>query len=142
MEKSNIIDYLKMCLRLYKLNRNPGFDILCSVPYSVLFAHKTGVTIGPGVKLGENIVIYQGVTIGAIGINRDNELSVKGGYPTIEDNVIIYSYASVLGDITIGRNSVIGAYSLVLDDVPAFSIAVGIPAKVIKYIKKDDKELT
>lgn len=103
-----------------------SYDIspLCKIPESTQFIHKKiGVVIGSGVKLGENIKIYQNVTIGS---------RYKNDFPTIKDNVIIFAYSYILGNITIGKNSIIGAYSLVIKDIPKNSIIYGIPAKIIK----------
>ena len=106
---------------------NIGYShIACHVPKSTRFYHKgLGVVISSRTRLGENIHIYQNVTIGGRG---------DGSYdhPVIDDNVKIFAGSSVLGDVHVGKNSVVGAYALVLDDVPPDSVVVGIPAKVVK----------
>ena len=97
-----------------------------NIDKSTRFIHKgLGVVIAPSVKIGKNCLIYQYVTIGG----RDTP-----GYkaPVIGNNITIYSYCCILGNIYIGDNSIIGAYSLVLDNIPENSIAYGIPARVIK----------
>lgn len=74
---------------------------------SFLIDHGTGVVIGESTEIGKNVVIYQGVTIGALHVSK--ELASVKRHPTIEDNVIIYSGATILGGHTvIGRNSIIG----------------------------------
>lgn len=106
-------------------------------PYSVIeiglkLPHPIGIVIGEGVKIGKNVTIYQNVTIG----RKDTDIAK---YPSIGDNVVIYSGAKILGSIVIGNNSVIGANSVVLNDVPENSVVAGIPAKIINK-KKDINE--
>ena len=77
----------------------------------VFIDHGTGVVVGETAVIGNNVRIYQGVTLGALSFPKDAcGMLIKGKkrHPTIEDNVIIYAGATVLGDITIGSNSVIG----------------------------------
>lgn len=92
----------------------------------VFIDHGIGVVIGETAVVGDDVTIYQGVTLG--GVN-----AVKGKrHPTVESGVVIGSGAKVLGNITIGANSKIGANSVVIKNVPPDSTAVGIPARVIK----------
>ncbi len=85
--------------------------------------HGMGVVIGETCEIGDNVLIYQGVTLGGTG--KD----VGKRHPTIGDNVLIGSGAKVLGPILIGNNVKIGAGSVVLNDIPDGATAVGIPAK-------------
>lgn len=83
--------------------------------------HGTGVVIGETCVIGANVKLYQGVTLGAKSFPLDaNGNPVKGikRHPNIEDNVVIYAEATVLGNVTIGQNSVIGANKWVTHDVP------------------------
>ena len=106
---------------------------LKTVPPSTVFHHKgIGVVIGSGVDLGNNVHIFQNVTIGAKTINDDT----PDCFPVIEDNVTIYAHAVVIGGVRVGHDSIIGAYSLVLKDVPPYSVVAGIPAKITKRLKK------
>lgn len=89
------------------------------------FPHPVGVVIGRKVKIGYDCIIYQNVTIGTA--NTLNYLT--SNYPKIGNNVTIYPNSIIIGDISIGDNSIIGAGSIVLNDVPANSVARGIPAK-------------
>lgn len=91
--------------------------------------HGMGVVIGETAVVGDNVTIFHGVTLGGTG----NEKGAKR-HPTVEDNVIIGSGAKILGPITIGKGAKVGANAVVLDDVPAYATAVGIPARTI--IKK------
>ena len=123
------------CIKHLRRNKYFGIDDRYSdiaaplvIPRSTIFHHKgLGVIIAKAVKLGENVTIYQHVTLGG---KSQGEVK-KPGAPVIGDDVIIYAYACVLGGIRIGDGSIIGAYSLVLDDVPANSLVYGIPAKVV-----------
>jgi len=93
----------------------------------VFIDHGMGVVIGETARVGSGVLIYQGVTLGATG----NEKSFLR-HPLVEDNVIIGSGAKVLGNITIGKNSRIGAGAVVLQSLLPGSTAVGIPASVVK----------
>ena len=82
--------------------------------------HGTGIVVGETSIIGENVKIYQGVTIGALSTRGGQKLSGKKRHPTIEDNVVIYAGASILGGETvIGRNSVIGGNTFITSSVPA-----------------------
>ncbi|MGL4821015.1 MAG: serine O-acetyltransferase [Bacilli bacterium] len=87
--------------------------------------HGMGVVIGETCEIGDNVTIFQGVTLGGTGKEHGKR------HPTLHDNVLIATGAKVLGSITIGENSKVGAGSVVLSDVPANATAVGIPGKVV-----------
>lgn len=88
--------------------------------------HGHGVVIGETTIIGDNVTIYQGVTLGGTG----KECGKR--HPTIEDNVMISVGAKILGSFTIGENSKIGAGSVVLEEVPPNSTVVGVPGRVVK----------
>ncbi len=88
--------------------------------------HGMGVVIGETTVIKDNVLIYQGVTLGGTG----KELGKR--HPTVEDNVTIGAGAKVLGNITIGANSNIGAGSVVIDNVPEYSTVVGIPGRIVQ----------
>ncbi len=92
----------------------------------ILIDHGMGVVIGEATVIGDRVTIYQGVTLGATG----NEKEWKR-HPNIGNNVIIGSGAKVLGPINIGNNVKIGANSVVLKDVPDNCTVVGIPARIM-----------
>ncbi|WP_153125806.1 serine O-acetyltransferase [Peribacillus tepidiphilus] len=87
--------------------------------------HGMGVVIGETCEIGDNVTVFQGVTLGGTGKEKGKR------HPTIKDNVLIATGAKVLGSITIGENSKIGAGSVVLKEVPPNSTVVGIPGKVV-----------
>src|SRR3954452_24054650 len=86
--------------------------------------HGMGIVIGETCEIGDNVTVYQGVTLGGTGKEKGKR------HPTIEDNVLIATDAKVLGSITIHAHSKIGAGSVVLNDVPENSTVVGIPGRV------------
>lgn len=96
----------------------------------VQFPHSCGIVIGEGVQVGDYCIIYHNVTLG-------RSKALEADYPVIGDGVHIYSGASVLGAVEVGNNAVIGAHSLVIKDVPAYAVAVGIPAKIVKKKKPE-----
>jgi len=88
--------------------------------------HGMGVVIGETSEIGDDVTIYQGVTLGGTSTERIKR------HPTIEDSVTIFSGAAVLGPVTVGRHSRVGAGSVLVTSVPAHSTVVGIPGKVVK----------
>lgn len=100
----------------------------------VFIDHGEGVVIGETAEIGNNVVIYQGVTLGGTGKDKGKR------HPTIEDNVMISAGAKVLGPFTVGKNAKIGAGSIVLDEVPANATVVGVPGRVVKLngVRVDD----
>ena len=87
--------------------------------------HGMGVVIGETCEIGEDCTIYQGVTLGGTGKEKGKR------HPTLANNVLVATGAKVLGSITIGENSKVGAGSVVLKDVPTNSTVVGIPGVVV-----------
>lgn len=85
--------------------------------------HGAGVVIGETCEIGDNVLLYQGVTLGGTGKDTGKR------HPTIGDNVLVGSGAKVLGPILIGNNAKIGAGSVVLQDVPPYATAAGVPAR-------------
>jgi len=95
--------------------------------------HGMGVVVGETCEIGDNVTIYQGVTLGGTGHEKGKR------HPTIMDNALIATGAKVLGNITIGENSKIGGGSVVLKDVPNNATVVGIPGRVVK---QDGKKIS
>lgn len=91
--------------------------------------HGNGVIIGETTVIGNNVTLYQGVTLGGTGKEHGKR------HPTIEDNVMISAGAKVLGSFTVGENSKIGAGSVVLHEVPPNSTVVGVPGRIVKRTK-------
>ncbi len=100
--------------------------------------HGMGVVIGETTVIGDDCILYQGVTLGGIGTGNHHEKR----HPTLGDNVMISAGAKVLGNIKIGHNSIIGASSVVLKDVPDNCTVIGIPGRIVKENgKRVNKEL-
>jgi len=88
--------------------------------------HGMGVVIGETTIIGDNVTIYQGVTLGGTGKEKGKR------HPTIGNNVVIGAGAKLLGNITIGDSSYIGANAVVIKDVPANSTVVGVPGRITR----------
>ena len=104
-----------------------GVDIhpAAEIKGGVMIDHATGVVIGETAEIGSNVSIFQGVTLGGKG----NEAGDR--HPKIKSGASIYASSTLLGNITIGKNSVVAAGSLVLKDVEPNVTVAGIPAKII-----------
>lgn len=87
--------------------------------------HGSGVVIGQTTIIGNNVTLYHGVTLGGTSLEK-----VKR-HPTVMDNVVIGAGAKILGNITIGENTKIGANAVVTKDIPSDSVVVGVPGKCI-----------
>ena len=98
---------------------------------AILIDHGMGVVIGETTEVGNRVVIYQGVTLGGTGKDHGKR------HPTIGDDVMIGAGAKVLGPITIGSNTKIGANSVFLHDTPEHATVVGKKAKVVKINDMD-----
>ena len=88
--------------------------------------HGSGVVIGETAEVGDGCVLYQGVTLGGTGKDTGKR------HPTLENDVMVSAGAKVLGPLTVGAHSKIGAGSVVLKDVPPYSTVVGVPGRVVK----------
>jgi serine O-acetyltransferase len=98
--------------------------------------HGSGVVIGETTEIGDDVLVYQGVVLGGVSLEK------KKRHPTIGNGVLIGAGAIVLGPVDIGDGARIGAASLVLSSVPANSVAVGVPARVgLGYPGRDMREL-
>lgn len=108
--------------------RRTGIEIHpgAKIGKNLFIDHGNGVVIGETTIIGNNVIIFHGVTLGGRGNNKGKR------HPTIEDNVYIGCGAKILGNIIIGKNSKIGANSVILKDVNPNSTVVGIPGKEVK----------
>jgi serine O-acetyltransferase len=100
----------------YSTNIGPGFSIV----------HGSGIVIGPRYNIGKNFLVYQGVTIGQSKTKNPDQTV------TIGDDVIVYTGAKILGDITIGDNVHIGANAVVVDDLQSNALYAGVPARLVR----------
>jgi len=104
-----------------------GIDIHpgAKIGKNLIIDHGMGVVIGETAEIGDDCIIYHGVTLGGVDLNP-----VKR-HPTLKNGVVIGAGAKVLGNITIGEYSRVGANSVVIKDVPSNSTVTGIPAKIV-----------
>ncbi len=110
-------------------HKETGIDIHpgAEIGNSFFIDHGTGTVIGETTVIGNNVKLYQGVTLGALSFPKDAcGALIRGSkrHPTIEDNVTIYSNATILGDVTIGRNAVIGSNVWIKESVSADTMVV------------------
>jgi serine O-acetyltransferase len=101
--------------------------------------HGTGVVIGETTIIGDNVKIYQGTTLGALSFPKDERgRIIKGGkrHPTIEDNVTIYAEATILGDVVIGKDTVVGGNVWIKESVPA-GVTVTTSSPELVYTKRE-----
>lgn len=114
--------YSQRTVRKTGIEIHPG----ASIGKGLFIDHGHGVVIGETAIVGDNVTLYQGVTLGGTGKESGKR------HPTIGDNVMISAGAKVLGSFTVGENSKIGAGSVVLSEVPPNCTVVGVPGRVIK----------
>lgn len=88
--------------------------------------HGNGVIIGETTIIGNNVTLYQGVTLGGTGKEKGKR------HPTLEDNVMVSAGAKVIGSFTVGKNSKIGAGSVVIEEVPPNCTVVGVPGRIVR----------
>lgn len=110
------------CARKTGIEIHPG----ATIGKGLFIDHGHGVVIGETAIIGDNVTLYQGVTLGGTGKEQGKR------HPTIGDNVMISAGAKVLGSFTVGANSKIGAGSVVLNEVPENSTVVGVPGHIVK----------
>ncbi|MBA7678383.1 hypothetical protein ES703_86658 [subsurface metagenome] len=122
---------------------HPGAKIGFACAHSVIIRgiNGTGVVVGETTVIGDNVKIYQGATLGALSFPKDERgRIIKGGkrHPTIEDNVTIYAEATILGDVVIGKGTVIGGNVWIKESVPA-GVSVTTPHADLVYTKRKKK---
>lgn len=123
--KAGFCTLARIIMGLTGLLTNVDIHPAAHIGRRVFIDHAIGVVIGETAEVGNDVMIYQGVTLGGTSLHK-----VKR-HPTIGDGVVIGAGAKILGNITIGAHAKIGANSVVVKDVPADCTAVGIPARVI-----------
>lgn len=120
--------YLLARLISQRVARRTGIEIhpAAKIGEGLFIDHGHGVVIGETAEIGNNVTIYQGVTLGGTGKGTGKR------HPTIGDNVMISSGAKILGPVTIGAGCKVGAGSVVLKDVPPNCTVVGVPGRVVR----------
>ena len=114
--------------------RKTGIEIHpgATIGKGLFIDHGAGVIIGETAIVGNNVTLYQGVTLGGTGKETGKR------HPTLEDNVMVSAGAKIIGSFTVGENSKIGAGSVVLKPVPPNCTVVGVPGRIVK---RDNKKL-
>jgi len=115
----------RMISGLIQIITNIDIHPACSIGNCVFIDHGFGVVVGQTAIIEDNVLIYQGATLGGVSLNKGKR------HPTIKSGCVIGAGAKILGNITIGANSKIGANSVVIKDVPSNSTAVGVPARIV-----------
>ena len=112
--------------------RKTGIEIHpgATIGKGLFIDHGTGVIIGETTIIGDNVTLYQGVTLGGTGKEQGKR------HPTLKDNVMVSAGAKILGSFTIGENSKIGAGSVVLEEVPPNCTVVGVPGRIVRMDNK------
>ena len=115
--------WLSQCSRFWTgVEIHPG----AKIGKRLVIDHGMGIVIGETAELGDDCLLYQGVTLGGTGKDQGKR------HPTLSNNVLVGSGAKVLGPFTVGDNSRIAANAVVLKEVPPGSTAVGVPARVVR----------
>ena len=111
-----------------KTARQTGIEIHpgAQIGEGLFIDHGHGVVIGETAIIGDNVTLYQGVTLGGTGKEQGKR------HPTLEDNVMVSAGAKVIGSFTIGKNSKIGAGSVVIEEVPPNCTVVGVPGRIVR----------
>ena len=113
---------------IYKFNAlltGIQFPIGTQLGGGIRFKHYSGIVIAGSVVVGENCTIHHDVTIGRVFNGK------KSGVPTLEDHVVIFPGAKIIGNVHIGSHAVIGANAVVINDVPPYAVVAGNPANVV-----------
>ena len=113
-----------------------GVDIhpAATIGRRVFIDHATGVVIGATAEVGEDVVIFHGVTLGGVSMTPGKR------HPTVGNRVMIGAGAKVLGPITVGDGVKIGANAVVVKDVPCGNVAIGVPARLIEKSDQDTSD--
>ena len=125
LHQNNWKRFARIIMGINQIITNIDIHPAATIGNRVFIDHGTGVVIGETSIIEDDVLIYQGVTLG--GVN----LSAGKRHPTIKKGAVIGAGAKVLGNITIGKDSKVGANSVVVKEVPDHSTAIGIPARVV-----------
>ncbi len=93
----------------------------------VFIDHGMGVVVGETAEIGKNVTLYHGVTLGGVSLKKGKR------HPTLEDGVVVGAGAQILGAVTLGECSRVGANAVVVESVPRDSVVVGVPGKVVEH---------
>ena len=120
---ARLVAHFSRCLTGIEIHPNARIGRRC------LIDHGMGVVVGETAEIGDDVLIYHGVTLGAAGPASGKR------HPTIEDEVLIGAGAKIIGALTVHRGAKIGCNAVVLRDVPAGATAVGVPARLVRPVE-------
>jgi len=126
MHKANFKSLARMIMGINQIITNIDIHPAATIGQRVFIDHGVGVVIGETAIIEDDVLIYQGVTLGGVSLTHGKR------HPTIKKGAVIGAGAKVLGNIVIGEYAKIGANSVVVKEVPSCSTAVGIPAHIIE----------
>ena len=127
-----IARFLSHCARFWTtIEIHPG----ATIGRRFFIDHGAGVVVGETAEIGNDVLMYQGVVLGGTTLEK------KKRHPTIGNNVVIGSAAILLGPITIGDRSRVGANSVVVNSVPSECVVVGVPGRIVKGRRKENMDL-
>ncbi len=132
-QKKILWHFSKYIARLNQFMTGFECNIRASIDSGLFIPHSQNIVIGEGVEIGKNVTIYNGVTLGAktmAMLSPDLDGNSATRYPIVEDDVVIFTGAKLIGFIRVGHNAIIGANAVVLKDVPPHASAVGVPAVI------------
>ena len=118
----------KIIRKKLALKYNIEIGINPKIGKNLRLPHIQNIIIGNEVEIGNNCILYQGVTLG----QKHNGISGYGEDPVLRDNVVVFAGAKVFGKIEVGKNAIIGANAVVFKNVPENTYAVGVPAQIIE----------
>lgn len=118
--------FVRVAAHLIKIMTGIEIHPAAKIGKDFFIDHGTGVVIGETTIIGNNVTLYQGVTLGGVSTKKEKR------HPTLASNIIIGAGAKVLGNIDIGDYVQVGANSVVLKDIPSYSTVVGIPGRIVK----------
>ena len=120
-----VLLFVKMIYKHIQYKTGIQVPLGTQIDRGLKFFHYSGIVIAASAKIGKNVSIHQGVTIGR------SFAGLNAGVPTVGNNVVVFAGAKILGNIHIGDGAVVGANAVVTRDVPDNSVVAGIPARVI-----------
>ena len=126
LHRANFKTFARMIMGINQIITNIDIHPAATIGRRVFIDHGVGVVIGETAIIEDDVLIYQGVTLGGVSLTHGKR------HPTIKKGAVIGAGAKVLGNIVIGERAKIGANSVVVKEVPSCSTAVGIPARIIE----------